>query len=268
MIRAHALVCSLFAGLAATSCVGTTGSDLVTFKAAAAGPADAVEGKPLEFTSGRGFHVVLTRATLHIGSLYLNKARPVSGAQATNCILPGIYVGEVTQGLDVDTLSPTPQLFPGTGEGTADPAVVGEVWLTFGDVNAPEQMGTVLDLAGTADLAGVSYPFTGQLTIGSNRAMVVTDPSQPSLHPICKERIVSPISVDLTPSNGGSLLLRVDPRGWFTNVDFSALTQVSDSPPAYVFEDETDTGPDANLYRGIQAHEGVYQFIWSDSPNP
>ncbi len=29
----------------------------------------------------------------------------------------------------------------------------------------------------------------------------------------------------LTPREGGRLLLRVDPRGFFTNVDFAALTR-------------------------------------------
>lgn len=251
-----------------SACAGTTGSDLLTFDAAAAGPADAVAGEPLVFTSGRGYKVSLTRAKLHVGAVYLNRARPVSGAQATSCVLPGVYVAEVTEGIDVDALSPAPQPFPAQGEGTADRAIAGEVWLTHGDVGATDDPGVILDVAGTAERDGDVFPFEGQLTIGANRLSPIADPSLPSAHPICKERIVSPIDVDLTPRSGGSLLLRVDPRGWFTNVDFAALDRVSDAPPLYAFADETDPGPSASLYHGIQARTGVYQFSWINPDTP
>ncbi|APR82997.1 Hypothetical protein A7982_08346 [Minicystis rosea] len=260
----------LLAALAAplSACVGTTGSDLLTFDAAAAGPADAVAGQPLTFTSGRGYEVSLTRATLHVGAVYLNRARPVSGAQATNCILPGTYVAQVTEGLDVDMLSPDPQPFPVQGEATETRAIVGEVWLTHGDVDADEDTGVILDVAGTATQNGESYPFEGQLTIGTNRQAPIADPSLPSAHPICKERIVSPIDVNLTPKNGGSLLLRIDPRGFFTNVDFAKLDPVSEGSSTYAFADETIPGPSASLYHGIQARTGVYQFSWIAGKEP
>src|SRR3954463_15637776 len=126
MPRLPALL-GLFTALGASSCVGTTGGDLFTFTAAAAGPADADPGRPFTFTTGRGYQVTLTRAKVHLGAVYLNRAQPVSGAQATSCILPGIYVAEVTQGVDVDALSPAPQAFPGEGEAIGDHAVAGEV---------------------------------------------------------------------------------------------------------------------------------------------
>jgi hypothetical protein len=259
---------SLVAALALTGCVGTTGSDLVTFDAAAAGPADAVAGQPYGFTSGRGYEVTLARATLHVGAVYLNRARPISGEQATACVLPGIYVAQVTEGLDVDVLSPAPQPFPAPGEGTADRALTGEVWLTHGDVAAPDDPGVILDVAGTATKGGAAFPFTGALTIGENRVPPIADPALPSAHPICKERIVSPIEVDLTPHAGGSLLLRVDPRGLFTNVDFAALAPSAAEPSGYAFADETEAGPNASLYHGLQARSGVYQFSWIDGSNP
>ena len=264
----QSLVFASAAALSFAGCVGTTGSDLVTFEAAAAGPADAVKGQPYSFTSGRGFHVTLTKAKLHVGGVYLSRSRPTSGAQETDCILPGLYVGEVPFGLDVDVLSPEPQLFPGKGEGTADPAAVGEVWLSHGDVNAPDDSEPVLEIAGTAEKAGASFPFEASITIGSNRAVPVTDPSMPSQHPICKERIVSPIAVSLTPENGGSLLLRIDPRGWFSNVDFTQLDETSTSPPLYSFADENDGQPNVNLYRGLQARFGVYDLEWKDTAEP
>src|SRR5207237_6508408 len=107
------------------ACNGTTGEHLVTFTAGAAGPADATGG-PLAFTSGRGFAVTLTKSRLHVGAIYLNQSRPVSGAQETNCVLPGTYVAEVTSGMDVDLLSASPQIFPVLGDGTTLPASVGE----------------------------------------------------------------------------------------------------------------------------------------------
>ncbi|HVY46878.1 MAG TPA: hypothetical protein VHB21_13415, partial [Minicystis sp.] len=97
-----------------------------------------------------------------------------------------------------------------------------------------------------------------------NRLPPVTDPSQPSAHPICKERIVSPIAVNLVPTAGGSLLLRIDPRGMFTNVDFAALHEETKDPPRYRFRDDDGDQPSLNLYRRMQAREGVYAFEWID----
>ncbi len=249
---------------ALVSCVGTTGSDLFSFDAAASGPEDAELGKPLSFTTGRGYAVVLDRARVFVGAVYLNKAVPISGAQTTSCVLPGIYVAQLTRGLVVDALSPEPQPFPDVGEALGERALAGEVWLTGGDVNALSDDTVILDVAGTAERDGITYPFEGALTIGQNRAIPVADPAQPGAHPICKERIVSPIPVALTPREGGSLLLRIDPRGLFTNVDFSALDRVSDAPPLYRFADRTEGQPNVNLYRGLQSREGTYQLIWND----
>ena len=234
----------------------------------AAGPAGVVAGQPLAFDTN-GYHVVLTRAKLHVGALYLNRARPISGAGDTDCILPGIYVAQVTTGIDVDLLSPALQWFPSTGEGISDHAIVGEVWLMHGDVNASDDTASVLEIEGTADKGGASYPFDGTLTIGQNRQVPVTNPALPSQHPICKERIVSPVGgVDITPRNGGSLVLRADPRSFFINVDFSQLEQVSTSPPLYRFADTTQGQPNVNLYRNLHSTSGVYQFTWTDSTRP
>lgn len=251
-----------------TACVGTTGSDLVTFDAFVAGPArSAAATDPYEFTSGHGYDVVLTTATMHVGGVYLNRARPTSGAQATECILPGIYVAEVTAGKDFNVLSPDPQPFPVKGEGTQDPAIVGEVWLTHDniDVNAVDDPAPVVTVEGTASKDGASFPFQGTITIGANRAVPVADPSLPSAHPICKQRIVSPVAVNITPKNGGSLLVRVDPAGWFTNVDFAQLTTKSaGAPPVYQFDDGPLNQPDKALYDGLHAVSGAYVFSWSD----
>ena len=109
-----------------------------------------------------------------------------------------------------------------------------------------------------------TYPFEATLTIGPNRAIKSADPSQPGAHPLCKQRIVSPIQVDFTPHAGGRLLVRVDPRGLFTNVDFTALEKASDAPLLYRFRDETVGQPSVSLYEGLRARSGAYDLSWID----
>jgi hypothetical protein len=243
------------------ACNGTTGEHLITFTAAAAGPRDATSG-PMAFTSGRGFAVTLTKAQLHVGAMYLNQSQPVSGAQETNCVLPGTYVAEVTNGLDVDLLSPAPQAFSAPGEGTTLPAIVGEVWLFEGDVNDVAGATPVLTVEGSVVVGSDMRPFQGKITIGSNRVEPTNDPSQPGAHPICKQRIVSPIPAAITPSSGGSLLLRVDPREYFVNVDFAELHKFSDDPPSFGFADSPADQPSINLYNALRSAGGAYSFEW------
>ncbi len=249
----HALIGAALC-LALASCIGTTGGDVVDFDATASGPPGAHPG--MEFTTDLGYHVVLDQAVLHVGAVYLNEAVPVSGSQPTACILPGTYVAEVTDGLDVDMLSPDPQPFPRRGTGTTLAARAGEVWLTGGDVNRIADTTKVLQVAGTADKDGASYPFTGKLTIGTNRQPASTSTSS---HPICKERIVTPIPVHLALTPHGTLRLVLDPTKLFSNVNFSALKQYSSG---YAFDDESTTQPSRNLYSNMKAAGPVYNFAW------
>jgi hypothetical protein len=237
---------------------GSTGGEHLVFSAYASGPANA-NGTSLEFTNGFDFHVVLTRARLHIGAVYLNQTFPSSGTQESSCISSGIYTGEVLGGVDVDALSPTPQAFGVTGNATTLVAKAGEIWLTGGDINAPEDPTVILDVAGVADKNGVSYPFAAQLTIGSNRRIATSDPAFPSANPICKQRIVAPIPIQIAPKTGGSLRIRIDPSFWFAAVDFSTLTATNG---VYQFADSPQTSADVSLYDGIHARQGAYQFIW------
>jgi hypothetical protein len=265
------------AALAAESaCVGTTGGETVTFTAAAAGPPDAVAGQPLAFTSPYGdavWNVVLTKATLHVGALYLDQSLPVSGSQGTSCILPGTYVAQVlpsavregnavTVGLDVDLLSPTPQSFAGSGQGTTiPPALAGQVWLTTGDVNSPDTT-PILTIAGTAERDGTTMPFTGTITIGTNHEETGTEIAGGD--PICKEHIVL-IPTSVVVGTTGGLLVRIDPRLLFVNVDFSQLTKFSDT---FGFTDDPGspdyTQPSLNLYQNLHS-SSAYSFSWSPS---
>jgi hypothetical protein len=265
-LRTLAVVAAIATLVAA--CVGTTGGDVVDFPVAAAGAADATAGQPFELVNDRGWHVVLTKATLHVGALYLEQSLPVSGAQNTSCILPGTYVAQLTTGLDVDLLSPTPQRFPALAHGTTLPALVGQVWLTGGPIAGAVDATPILIIAGTADRAGDLRPFTGQITISSNRQPQGSENAGAS--PICKQRIVTPIPTPaLTIEHQGGLLLRVDPRFLFVNVDFGALGK---SATGYAFSDDPSaadpTSPDyysqpsTNLYQNLHAAGSLYRFSW------
>ena len=255
--------------LSAVGC-GTTGGGIVTFTARAGGPQDA--NGALEFDTGTdatSFHVSLTRACFHIGAVYLNMAQPISGSQAEPCaITDGTYIGEafgngVSDGScenAVDLLSSDVTPFPTLGEGTANHAVYAEVWLSGGDVNAQNDNTTIFSVAGTATRGPVSWPFKSSVTIGANRATQTELASAPGTNPICKQRIVTPIFVDLSLTNGGTLDTRIDPRVMFFNVDFSQLS--ADSDGTYVIpDDSSNLGND--FFNGVKS-SGVYQFTWTD----
>lgn len=248
---------------ALASCTGTTGGDLVTFDAFAAGPEDAVAGQPYTFESSRGYQITLTRARLHVGAVYLNKASPTSVGSETSCFLNGIYVAEVTSGLTIDVLSPAPQPFPEAGFATTEHASTAEVWLSGGGAIDDDSDATViLDVEGTASKAGETFPFQGSITIGENRVIAPSSPAKPGANPLCKQRIVSPIPVDLDITPGEDLLLRVDPRGLFANVEMAALTKVQEDPPLYRFRDDGEDQPSASLYNGLRASIGTYTVTW------
>ncbi|MFO0659989.1 MAG: hypothetical protein U0165_09190 [Polyangiaceae bacterium] len=132
-----------------TGCVGTTGSDLVTFTAEVRGPSVDANGA-YSFSTSRGYDVTLNKAKMHIGALYLNRSVPQIGIQETSCVLPGIYVAQVTTGLDINLLTGQPVPFPASGEGSADRARVAEIWLNGADINADEDGTFVLAIEGTA----------------------------------------------------------------------------------------------------------------------
>jgi len=242
--------------LVALGACGTTGGDLVAFDVVAEGVPGA---RTLD--TGLGWHVELSRARLHIGAVYLNLAVPISGSQETACILPGIYTAEELAPLDVDVLDATAQAFPQRATGTNDEARTGEVWLTGGDINADADATVIADLAGVASNPTATLPFTATITIGTaNRGIQASDPSQPSQHPICKQRIVSPIPIDLRPHDGGTLVLAIDPRTWFANVDFTAL--VPDGAGGFVFPDTNTNVAGQSLFTGLRAASSTFQLTF------
>jgi len=165
----------------------------------------------------------------------------------------------------VDLLNPTPQTFPAPGLGVTDPApLIGQVWLTGADLNDATQSPPILTIAGTATGAnGDVYPFAGTITIGTNHQTATSGPA--GSDPICKERIVTPIRVTLTLEETGGLLLRIDPRLYFVNVDFSQLS-LDAASGRYVFSDDP-AAPDYqpagyNLYYNLRS-TAAYSFSWA-----
>jgi len=245
----------------ASACVGTTGGDVIDFPAAASGPTDAEALKTNGFDTDLGWHVVLTKATLHIGALYLSQSQPVSGAQATSCVLPGSYVAQVTTGLDVDLLSSSPERFPTSGHGTTLHALTAQVWLAGDgdhDVDDSSDKTPILVVEGTATRSGDVRPFAGTITIASNR--VAQSGPVAGSNTLCKQRIVSPIPTNVTLAHEGGLLLRIDPRRLFVNVDFAKLTNG--------FTDDDASQPTVNLYQNLHAASAIaplYTFAWDET---
>jgi hypothetical protein len=257
-----------FAGatLACLSCLGTTGGGLVTFKAYASGPIDAAS--PLAFDTGMGFHVTLTTATMHIGAVYLTASTPNPGSQNTSCIEPGQYITEVPYPADVDLLSSAAQPFSGQGDGSVNVALTGEVWLTGGDINAPNDTTKVVKLKGTASRSGSSWPFEATVTIGANRTKPVSDPSQPGLNPICKRRILVISPIDTPVVAGASLYVRVDPRGWFNEVDFSQLDLIQTTPSVLYQIPDDDNSPTTGAAAGRNLFTGILTGVLPSGANP
>jgi len=193
------------------------------------------------------------------------EACPSRSVGVTSCILPGTYVAEVTTGRDVDLLSPVPQPFPEPGAGaTVPPAVVGQVWLTNVEIDKPDDTMPILLLEGVAEKDGDAKPFKASITIGKNRTVASTDATQAGAAPICKQRIVSPIPTSITLEPSGSLFLRIDPRKFFVNVDFSTLPPARDG---FAFADVAmpDDQASRNLYSNLHAAKGSnspYSFEW------
>jgi hypothetical protein len=233
----------------ALAACGTTGGNFVSFDVVAQGAPGAGVAD-----TGLGWHVELSRATLHIGAVYLNLSMPISGSQETTCILPGVYTAQQLSPLDVDVLSTAAQPFPETGTGTDDEARTGEIWLTGGDVNADADSTVIAQIAGTATRAAQVIRFTAEVTISSANRGIPATPAQPSLHPICKQRIVSPIPVDLRPRDHGTLAVTIDASGWFANVDFTLV------PPDGVFPDDNANLASQNLFTGLRAAAATFQL--------
>jgi hypothetical protein len=248
-----------------------TGGEIISFHAYASGPS-GVDG-PVEFDTGSGFHVQLTRADMHIGAVYLRLGQTNPGSANASCVGDTTYGLQVPGPVDFSALAENPQEFSVLGSVTNDTDQSGELWLVYGDINqvdsvAPDGGAPIIAaVSGTATAGGTSYPFEGSLTIGENHLIPPANPAEPGQNPICKQRIVAPIPLIVHPTIGGDLLLRVDPRPWFEGVDFSTLLPGADGSTLEIPDSNNGSGPDAAAGRAFftdvtAASAAVYQFSW------
>jgi hypothetical protein len=257
----------VFAGLAATSCNGTTGDQLITFPAYAAGAQGASE--PF---SVNGYTIQLTFAQMWIGAVYIDEAPLSTGAESPICTNPGVYAAQVPGGVQLDLLSTSLQQFQVQGNGTADLGQSWELWLTDGDVNNPDNTTSttpnIVDLQGTATRESDGTVFSWAATVNinqSNRGIPTSDPSQPGLNPICKQRIVEAGGIEEQLFADGQLVVTVDPRGWFNlPIDFSTLPSVASD--ACEIDQNSIYGnaqyciPDTSFGTGLGATQGANLF--------
>jgi hypothetical protein len=175
----------------------------------------------------------------------------------------GIYVAEVTSAAVLDVLAAQRVRFATPGTGTADRALSGEVWLTGDRVDAERDSTRILDVSGTAQRGTARFGFYGAITISDNRKTTPADPALPGANPLCKQRIVTPIPVDITPSNQGALLLRVDPRPWFAQVDFASLPGAVGNGESVEIPDDNENVASLSLFQGLRTL-GAYAFEWAE----
>lgn len=265
--RARALLSASLVACTLVACLGSTGSDLVTFSADASGVTDVRAGVP--FVTGRGWSVTLDHAVVHLAAVFLRRNAPVSGAQARTCYASGGYLGEVLQGRDIDLLSGAPQAFEGGGRGTRDLARSCEVWLGGARIDDENDNTAVFAASGMAARGTDVIPFTARLTIGKSRIAASNDPTRPGATPLCSLRIVAPIGCAVLPEQGGTLHVRIDARSVFGNVEFSDLPAPSGEPNGpRAFLDSNDGQPNINLFSGIRASGGTYALDWQTAAGP
>lgn len=248
---------SLLALLFFSSCIESTGGNLVSFTAQARGVPEASQ----PFTTPAGYEVTLSRARVHVGALYFNQQNPQSYTLEQACVEDGIYSGEVRGGLDVDALDPAAQAFPVKGNGTDALTRTGTLWLTGGDVFADDDATVILDVAGTATSsadAGV-FPFEGQLTIGANRKLPPRNPALPGSNPLCAQRIVGPVAMNDRFSEGATVTLVTDARAFFAAVDFSTLA-VDGGVSVFTDSQASTAQADLTLFSALRSAGAPYRF--------
>lgn len=227
------------------ACGDTTGSQRVAFAVEAAGP-ERDAAQPLAFDNDQGWSITLSEARVALGPVYLNTIAPLEGGlwrRLGDALLPSAYahggshlsagriVGQVTTQVEVDALAPAMTVIPGGGDGVGDAALTAEVWLFNRDGALG---GAAMRVAGVARRGEVEVPFEGSLVI--DQGLVATGGT------IDEARRVRGIPAPVTLVDGGSLRVRVDPRGWFDGADFSELARGTARDGRYRFSNADNVG--------------------------
>jgi hypothetical protein len=247
-------------GALSLGCGDTTGQDRVSFAARAGGFEHAAG--PVAFRTTTGWNVTLTYARIAVGPVYLNTIEALSSrlleglrgaiaprawAHGESHLGAGQVVAQITRQIEVDVLSPTLVDFPGGGDGLDVPARTAELWLYNRD---GAMRGAALRVRGEATRDGdppLRVHFEGALVAD---ASIVTPQA-----PLDVARRVRGVPISFTPSEGGTLTVRIDPRRWFDGADFSELSTLhGDTPCAFTLTDNVGRAFLANA----RASRGVY----------
>jgi hypothetical protein len=256
--RALATFPSAFLLACLASCIGSTGGELVEFRAEAYGSASS-----RAFTSiaqDARYEVQLTQASFTVQGLYFSRiARSGSTERETSCYAAEGYSAELRSDLTIDVLSERAQPFPELARGLNERVRAFDLWLGRGPINefTSESAATgVVSFAGVAASAGGSFPFEGRVTVDLNRKQTPASPAAPGSNPICQQRIVDGIAADFVPSSGGTLELRLDARQWFDGISFADVPK--DARGIHVFVDSADNATSVRLFNNVRKNRGVY----------
>jgi TonB family protein len=236
--RKSALAVTLAATLGlAFACAGSAGGDRYEFEAFAGGAARTGPG-PLTFTNDKGWETTLAQCSVTFGPVYLNTVAPLSGQQTWlgRWLLPwahaegashlenGRVVGQVLQQISINALSPDLRSF-GAGEMTQETVRTAEIGFYPPPGVAIDQTKidqAAVDVIGSASKDGVTVRFRGRLVL-DDAWLPDPKPGAPGAASVLALRLVRGIPAGFTPSRGGKLEIRVDPKVLFAGADFSSL---------------------------------------------
>ena len=223
-------------GLAA-ACAGTAGGDRFVFEARAGGAARDGAG-PLTFTNDKGWETTLTQCNVTFGPVYLNAVAPLTGQQTWlgRWLLPfahadgsshlegGRVVGEVLAQITVNALSPSLDRL-GAGVTTVEAVRTAEIGFyppSGVPIDQAEIEQAALDVRGSATRGGVTVRFRGAIVL-DDAWLPDPKPDAPGAASILALRLVRGVPASFTPSRGGTLEVRVDPKALFMGADFATL---------------------------------------------
>jgi hypothetical protein len=246
-----------------TSC-GTTGGRLIQIEFRAGGVSRPAAG-PLTFSTPQGWAVTLQTARIALGPFYFNLSPP-----PTSTFRGGVVIMEATAQVIVDPLDPTLKEVAGGADGETGDSLVCEI-----DLFPPDPTASVGDrqllgnngigyVAGTATKGATTVPFAGNIVINAN----LVTPQTPL---VALQRVNGAAAVLSFTAQTQAVEVRVDPRGWFDSLDFTALLAGTPVGGNYTWNaancDQGSASFDGarcafqnSLVAGVQQRSGVYQF--------
>lgn len=274
-----------FAAAVPPGCAGATGSKRFAFDASIGG-IERDASAPFVFTTLTGWSVVLKRADVTLGPVYLNVVRPLTDAplglldlfvkpawaHGEGHLAEGRIVGEVLGQVTFSALSPGLVAFPVKGSVTEEQIRTAEVWFfprPGVEVDRSKIDTVALDVEGEASRDGSSVRFRGKLVLDDTWQPDVTEGAR-GTSSIAELRKVRGIQAGFFPTEGGRLEVRFDVRRLFRGADFAALSAspVDADGTRRLVQAKTGTVTTdqvmRNLYQGLREASGTYSVRWRD----